>query len=691
MDSNKILLLKRALDRQKSARQQAEKILEAKSKELYDTTQHLKRANAKLENLLNEKTSELDGVFINIIDPYVVMDLRFNVVNMNSSAKDFLGYDHMKERVNLSKLVHKDFMEYTVESMKSLLEVGVLKNYRAKIYVKDGTVKWVQLNSSLVYDGDNRPVAAQGILRDITQEMEIKQLLLEQRSQLDIIVQNSPLGIVLIDDGKIIKANDTMTQLLGYEQAELKTMTVKHISNPEDEAEGERLVKAMKQGKLDNFSIVNKYRKKNGSELWAKTSVSAVKNKNGDINYLVALIEDITEQRAAENRLNAEREKYSSIIANMNLGLIEVDNDDIIQMTNQSFCSMSGFREVELLGNRASDILDVKNKNVIPSKTQKRKEGKSDSYEVEVLDKLGARKHWLISGAPRYDNDKNVIGSIGIHLDITNQKILEFQKERLLKELENSNKGLQEYAHIVSHDLKSPLRSISALSTWLYEDYKDVLDDTGRHNLHLMQEKVASMDKLIHGILEYSTANNSALDKTEVDLNTVITKVGDTIFIPDHVQLAVPKRLPVILADATKMQQLFQNIIGNAVMHIEKEQGLVEVLFSESDTHWSFTIRDNGVGIPKEYHEKIFQIFQSIGNKERSTGIGLSIVKKIIDRYGGEIWVDSELGTGTAFHFTLNKEICSLKPMKITQAIQDMGEAFDGMPERKHPGTIFNT
>ena len=259
IDSKEVLLLKRALDRQKKARQQAEKILEAKSKELYDVTHHLKYANAKLENLLNEKTSELDGVFINIIDPYVVMDLQFNVVNMNSSAKEFLGYDHTKENVNLSNLVHEDFMEYTAESIQSLLEVGVLKNYRAKIYVKDGTVKWVQINSSLVYHSNNRPVAAQGILRDITQEMEIKQLLLEQRSQLDIIVQNSPLGIVLIDDGKIIKANSTMTQLLGYQEVELKMLTIKHISNPEDEAEGTKLVKEMKQGKLDNFSIVNNF------------------------------------------------------------------------------------------------------------------------------------------------------------------------------------------------------------------------------------------------------------------------------------------------------------------------------------------------------------------------------------------------------------------------------------------------
>ncbi|MFT6933674.1 MAG: PAS domain S-box-containing protein [Maribacter sp.] len=661
MDSKEVQRLKRALNRQKKARIQVEKILEEKSKELYDATHHLKQANAKLENRLNEKTSELDGVFINIIDPYVVMDLQFNVINMNDSAKEFLGYDYMKDELNLSNLVHEDFMEYTAVSIQSLLEVGVLKNYRAKIHVKDGTVKWVQINSSLVYNKEKMPIAAQGILRDITQEMEIKQLLLEQRRQLEIIVDNSPLGIVLIDNGKIIKANSTITRLSGYEEAELKSMSVKHISNPEDEVEWNRLFNEMKQGKLDNFSIVNKYQKRDGSELWAKTIVSAVRNNKGKIDYLVALIEDIAKQKEAEDRLNAERQKYSSIIANMNLGLIEVDNTDVIQMTNQSFCDMSGYMENELIGKKAYELLQVQNRELMPETIKRRKEGKSDSYELAVLDKLGVKKHWLISGAPRYDIDNNMIGTIGIHLDITNQKVLEFQKELLLKELEKSNKGLQEYAHIVSHDLKSPLRSISALSTWLYEDYKDVLDETGQHNLYLMQEKVVYMDKLIQGILEYSTANGSTLDKTHVDLNIVISKIRDTIFIPEHVQLVVPKRLPTILADAIKMQQLFQNVISNAVMHIEKEKGLVEVLSSELDSHWSFTIKDNGVGIPKEYHKKIFEIFQSIGNKERSTGIGLSIVKKIIDRYGGTVWVDSEVGVGTAFLFTLNKEFCSVK------------------------------
>ena len=117
----------------------------------------------------------------------------------------------------------------------------------------------------------------------------------------------------------------------------------------------------------------------------------------------------------------------------------------------------------------------------------------------------------------------------------------------------------------------------------------------------------------------------------------------------------MPKTLPTIVADRIKMHQVFQNIIGNAVVHIEREIGLVEVLFKDLDDQWQFTISDNGVGIPQEYHKKIFDIFQSIGNNERSTGIGLSIVKKIVDRYSGTVWVDSIVGEGTQFHFTIKK------------------------------------
>ncbi|MFS4449672.1 PAS domain S-box protein [Maribacter sp. 2307UL18-2] len=655
MDNKEVTLLKKALERQKKARQQAERILEEKSKELFDVTHHLKESNSKLENLLNEKTSELDGVFINIIDPYVVMDLKFNVINMNNSAKTFLGYDHTKESLNLASIVHHDFIAYTAQSFQSLIEVGTLKNYRAKILTKAKEEKWVLINSSLIYNTDRKPIAAQGIVRDITQEMEVKQLLAEQKKQLNTIVENSPLGIVLAVEDKIVKTNTTFVELLGYTENELKEMSVRDISAPEDIANSEKLIVQMNKGELDKFSIIKKYYKKDGGFVLARTLVSAVKDEKGKVDYQVALVEDITKEREAEERLRNEREKYSSIIANMNLGLIEVDNDDVIQMVNQSFCTMSGFDREELIGNKAAKVVQVQEGRIIDEKQAERLVGKSDSYEVEVRNKKGQSRHWLISGAPRYDNNKNVVGSIGIHLDITDQKQLEIQKEKLLEELEKSNEGLQEYAHIVSHDLKSPLRSISALASWLTEDYHDKLDDDGKFNLQQIQEKIEGMDGLIDGILKYSSINDATLDNTLVDVNEVVGGIREIIFVPENVNIVIMNPLPSIKVDKTKIHQLFQNLISNAVVNIERTDGLVEISSKENTSHWQFSVKDNGVGIPKEYHEKIFKVFQSIGNNQRSTGIGLSIVKKIVDVYQGKIWLESMVGEGTTFHFTLKK------------------------------------
>ncbi|WP_324028263.1 PAS domain S-box protein [Maribacter sp. BPC-D8] len=784
MDNKEVLLLKKALERQKKARKQAENILEEKSKELYDVTSHLRESNSKLENLLSEKTSELDGIFINIIDPYVVMDLQFNVINMNRSAKEFLQFDHNDKLVNLSHFIHPDFLAYTQESMRSMIEVGSLKNYRAKIILEGDVEKWIQINASLVYDKNQRPIAAQGIIRDITQETEVKRLVAEQKAQLDIIVENSPLGIVLAVDGVILKTNNTFVEMLGYQEGGLKNVSFKSISEPENTIDALNQLDEMCAGKIEKFTEIWKFTRKDGSTIMGKTRISAIHDDHRKKDYQVAIIEDISHQleadrklEASQNRLTAlisnlqtgvlledeegkialtnqkfcdlfhikqspkkiigvdcaeseeefkkyfkspksfvsrieeilakketvladelemidgrilardfipidndgdykghlwayqditisknyrknlenQREKYSSIIANMNLGLVEVDNNDVIQMVNQSFCNICGFTKEELIGQTASQIIKFKNGSLIEKKNENRLGGVSDSYEVEVYNKNNSIRHWLISGAPRYDDTGAVIGSIGIHLDITDQKLLELQKEKLLKDLENSNQGLQEYAHIVSHDLKSPLRSISALATWLSDDYKDVLDEGGKQNLELMQEKVASMDKLIHGILEYSTANSSDLDDSKVDLNEVINDIGETIYIPEHVKLVIPETLPIIMADRIKVHQVFQNIIGNAVVHIEREVGLVEVLYKDDGEFWQFTISDNGVGIPEEYHKKIFDIFQSIGNNERSTGIGLSIVKKIVDRYQGKVWIDSVVGEGTQFHFTIKK------------------------------------
>lgn len=192
MDNKEVILLRKALERQRRARQEAERILEEKSKELHAMNTHLKEENTRLRHAASDSGFKMDQVFLNIIDPYIVMDLDFNVVEMNDSANAFLGIEK-DTPVNLASLVHPDFLEYTTQSFSSLMKVGLIKNYRSKLILPSGSLRWVQINASLVYDETRRPIAAQGIVRDITTEMEVKERLAAQKRQLDIIVEHSPL------------------------------------------------------------------------------------------------------------------------------------------------------------------------------------------------------------------------------------------------------------------------------------------------------------------------------------------------------------------------------------------------------------------------------------------------------------------------------------------------------------------
>lgn len=378
--------------------------------------------------------------------------------------------------------------------------------------------------------------------------------------------------------------------------------------------------------------------------------------KNGKYAGHLWSYDDITIKKRYKESIEAERQKYSNIITNMHMGLLEVDNDDRVLFANQSFCDMSGYSLLDLLGNKASEIfLDKEQQKLIKKKNAIRNEGISDSYEITTKNKEGTKKHWLISGAPNYNLNGELIGSIGIHLDITQQKSLELQKEQLLKKLEKQNQQLNEYAQIVSHDLKAPLRSIHSLITWIKEDNSEEFSTETMKYLNMIEGKVEKMDHLIHGILTYSRVDTEDTITELIDLNDVISNCINIIHIPENTKVIIENTLPIIFADKFRMQQLFQNLISNAVNYIDKPEGLVTVGYFEDEKSYTFYVKDNGPGIAKENQEKIFKIFQSFTQHESSTGIGLSIVKRIIDNYKGEILIESELTKGTTFFINLPK------------------------------------
>ncbi|MFK7834278.1 MAG: ATP-binding protein [Winogradskyella sp.] len=239
-----------------------------------------------------------------------------------------------------------------------------------------------------------------------------------------------------------------------------------------------------------------------------------------------------------------------------------------------------------------------------------------------------------------------------------NEELIKSQnqkKEELLIDLSRQNEQLNEYAHVVSHDLKAPLINIHTLVSWFMEDQKSTLGESDLKPLNLALFNVEKMDNLIKGILDYSTVNRLETEDHNIDFNILIDEVIQTLLVPDNISITIHERLPSLRGNAWRFKQVFQNLIQNAITYSDKEEGLIEIGCAEKSDHFEFFIKDNGVGIKSDYFDRIFKVFTKLESTSSSSGIGLSIVKKIINYYKGSIWLESEESIGTTFYFTIPK------------------------------------
>ncbi len=253
---------------------------------------------------------------------------------------------------------------------------------------------------------------------------------------------------------------------------------------------------------------------------------------------------------------------------------------------------------------------------------------------------------------------KRINQELGKTIDHKDQQ-LELKNEELLKLVENlqaANSDLRTFAYSISHDLKTPLRAISSMATFIEQDQGDKMDAKTKGYLNILQDRVKKMEKLFDGILEYSKLTTSKQEIAPVDLTSTLAAVKGVIDVPSHIDLVVPKNLPAVKVQPTKIHQVFQNLIVNAIKFMDKEVGRIEVGFKEKDKTWQFFVKDNGRGIEPSNTKRIFLIFKTGGStSDHGAGVGLSIVKKSIEQHGGEVWVESTLGEGSTFYFTLPK------------------------------------
>lgn len=225
-------------------------------------------------------------------------------------------------------------------------------------------------------------------------------------------------------------------------------------------------------------------------------------------------------------------------------------------------------------------------------------------------------------------------------------------------QLAEVNQELENFAYVVSHDLKAPLRAITQLAGWISTDYAPVLDEDGQEYLQLLVGRTKRMHNLIEGILQYSRVGRVMEREKEIDLDRLVQEVIEALAPPAHIQIIVQSALPTVVGEQTRLGQVFQNLLDNAIKYMDKPKGRIIVDCSDNQSHWLFSVTDNGPGIEERYHDKVFQMFQTLAPRDEieSTGVGLALAKKIIETNGGKIWVESTVGQGSTFHFTLPKK-----------------------------------
>jgi signal transduction histidine kinase/HAMP domain-containing protein len=228
-----------------------------------------------------------------------------------------------------------------------------------------------------------------------------------------------------------------------------------------------------------------------------------------------------------------------------------------------------------------------------------------------------------------------------------------------VRELQRSNKELQDFAYVTAHDLKAPLRGIGTLADWITSDYGDRLDDAGKQHLHMLKGRVSRMSELIDSILHYSEIGRSTQQIDRVDLNAVLAEIITRLDPPPHIRITVDENMPVLATEKVRLIQIFQNLIENAIKYMDKPEGRIDVGCIHADGFLRFHVSDNGPGINRKYFQKVFQMFQTLTRRDEreSTGIGLAVVKKIVELYDGNVWIESEEGKGTTFFFTLPEQM----------------------------------
>lgn len=553
----------------------------------------------------------------------------------------------------------------------------LMEHFENPVITLAGQERWISWHNTVLMDsaGNVSEILSSG--EDITERRKTEL----QLRQLSRAIEQSPaITVITALDGTIEYANPKFTEITGFSLDEAIGKNPRILSSGRmDKAFYQGLWSTLLQGGVWKGEFLNK--KKDGELYWEDASISPLKDQNGNIIHFVKVSEDVTARKKVEAALIDSEEKYRAIFENATEGIFQTTPSGRYININPAFARMFGFSSPAEM---KESVLDIGMELYVnPGDRQRLKkivetEGKASNFEVEVYKKDKSRFWISINMHAVRDSSGMTLYYEGTNIDITQRRIDESEKERLLVELQNINKEMESIIYVASHDLRSPLVNMQGFSQNLSSSCRDlfllfqqpevpdefkrsvapIIEEKIPTALHFIQASGSKMDMLISGLLRLSRTGRVDLHSERLNMNVMIDQILSAMaFQIQRTNIAVRvEELPACFGDEFQINQVFSNLIDNAIKYRDPERPLeITVSAAETGGRVVYEVRDTGKGIPAEYQSKVWDLFTRLDPRGPipGEGLGLTLARRIIERHKGRIWLESELGKGSVFYVEL--------------------------------------
>jgi two-component system, LuxR family, sensor kinase FixL len=582
------------------------------------------------------------------IDPIISIDEKGIILLCNPAAEQKFGYSDVEMVGQNVKMLmpspyreeHDTYLSNYMKTGKAQI-IGMVRELEGKR--KDGSVFPMELSVSEVLDDEERSFT--GIVRDISQLKQAQDAMSKSERKSRRILETAIDPVISIDEkGIILLCNPAAEKKFGYSTVEMVGQNVKMLMpSPYREEHDTYLANYMKTGKAQIIGMVRELKgaRKDGSVFPMELSVSEV--LDDEERSFTGIVRDISQLKQAQKSMSKSENKFRRILETAIDPVISIDEKGIVLLCNPAAENEFGYSSVEMVGQNI--------KMLMPSPYRE----EHDTYLANYM-KTGKAQ---IIGMVRELEGERKDGSV-FPMELSVSEVLDDEQRSFTGVVRNITENkemideLKQFAYVTSHDLKAPLRAISNLSQWIEEDLGDDLNEETAGNLALLKSRVLRMENLIQGVLQYSRAGSGDPTIVFCKLKEVIEGIWGSIVVPEGFSIQIESDIIGIYADQTQIIQVFTNLISNAIKHNNNPQGKITITTRECETNkeWvEILVADNGPGIPMQYHEKAFQVFQTLQprDKAENTGVGLAIVKKIIERQGGKIEILDLDTIGTTF------------------------------------------